>query len=329
MSYPYTAASNLFNLLHRFVDPANPPPEVDYNLYRLLHEDLAYASDNEILEHFRTTGKAEGRVASAAAHRNGFLQLLKGDLPTLEIGPFIKPALRGGNVSYFDVLDREGLIRRSQEIGFVGTEPVDINFVEPTGNLSIVPSESFDRVFSSHCIEHQPDLVCHLQHVARILRPFGRYYLIIPDKRYCFDHFLDVSELPAVLEAHDERRTAHSVRSVYEHYALTTHSDPIGHWSNWHDDPNINDRAQRAENAIMTFDQAKGKYIDVHAWQFTPDSFRVLLFELTRLGLIELQIERTYDTVWSQYEFTAILTKIENSNAFRLGYSDPSETSDD
>ncbi|WP_394536791.1 hypothetical protein [Methylorubrum rhodesianum] len=101
----------------------------------------------------------------------------------------------------------------------------------------------------------------------------------------------------------------HTAMSVFEHHALTTHSDPIGHWSNWHDDPNAGDFSRRAAHAVKLVDEAKGAYIDVHAWQFTPDSFRNLINELGNQELIDLTIERVYDTVWSQYEFMAVLKK--------------------
>ncbi len=202
------------------------------------------------------------------------------------------------------------MLARAAEVGYPTDNCPDIDFVSPTGNLSIVPSDSFDVVFSSHCIEHQPDLVSHIQNVSRVLRGGGRYYLIIPDKRYCFDHYLDESEFNEVKRAFDEKRTVHSQKSIFEHYALTTHSRPIDHWCGEHSDPNVDRRFERATTAIQTFHQSRGSYVDVHAWQFTPDSFRELLGRCADEKLIDMRVLRVYDTVWGQYEFCAILEKM-------------------
>ncbi|WP_082503707.1 methyltransferase domain-containing protein [Methylobacterium sp. Leaf117] len=307
MPYSYTTNSNLFHLVSRHLDSSCIPPELDIDFYKLLHEDLKNLTDEEIKNHFEEFGRSEGRFASPAAHRSGFVKLLPTEADVLEIGPFTKPVLTGANIKYFDVLDKSGLLARAREIGFPIQADFDIDYVSSVGDLSIVPENEFDAVFSSHCIEHQPDLVRHLVNVSRILKEGGRYFLIVPDKRYCFDHFLEASSLDNVLKAFEERRMVHTMTSVFEHHALTTHSDPIGHWSNWHDDPNASDIARRAAHAVKIFDEARGSYIDVHAWQFTPQSFRYIIDELRKRELIDLSVERVYDTVWSQYEFMAIL----------------------
>ena len=309
MSYPYTRSSNLFNLLEAYVQEGSLPLEVEPEFYRIIHNDLQHYSDDEVLAHFREIGRINGAVGSPAAHRSGFVKTLPTDADVLEIGPFTKPVIRGPRVKYFDVLDKHGLLERAEKIGFEISNIVDIDYVSPVGDLSIVPDLSFDCLFSSHCIEHQPDLISHLKHASRILRDDGRYYMIIPDKRYCFDHFLEVSSPEKVVQAYEEKRIVHTATSVFEHHALTTHSDPIGHWSNWHDDPNAGDFPNRAAHAVKLVDEAKGGYIDVHAWQFTPDSFRHIVDVISKQRLVDFAIERVYDTVWSQYEFMAVLKK--------------------
>ena len=83
-------------------------------------------------------------------------------------------------------------------------------------------TEEFDAVLSSHCIEHQPDLVHHLQQVQHKLKnDGGRYFILIPDKRYCFDKHIAPSTIAEVVQAHEEHRTVHTLRSVIEHLSLT------------------------------------------------------------------------------------------------------------
>ena len=48
---------------------------------------------------------------------------------------------------------------------------------------------------SSHCIEHQVELVRHLKlkAVSRLLSPLGVYLMLVPDYCFCFDHFQTAS----------------------------------------------------------------------------------------------------------------------------------------
>ncbi len=309
MNYSHTPWSNLFNLLPKYVVKGELPAELDHNFYRLVHEDTRSWADDEVESHFQHHGSREGRIASPAAHRLGFLATVPEAADILEIGPFTKPAFGGANVKFFDVLNREQLLERAKNVGYPTTSCPDIDFISPQGDLSIVPTSLFDIVFSSHCIEHQPDLIEHLLQVERILKPGGQYYLIIPDKRYCFDYFLDPSDTGEMLRAHLEQRKVHTMKSIYEHYVLTTHSDTLAHWRGDHEDPNFSDRANRAQYAVETFHSSMGSYVDVHAWQFTPDSFRNVISVLREMQEINLSVERVYQTVWGQNEFAAVLKK--------------------
>jgi SAM-dependent methyltransferase len=112
-------------------------------------------------------------------------------------------------------------VERAASAALDGSLTPNIDFVSPNGDLGII-DQKFDIAFSSHCIEHQADLIRHLQHVARILHPDGRYFLIIPDKRYCFDHFLHESSLSDVVSAFVEERRTPSFKSVFEHRLMMT-----------------------------------------------------------------------------------------------------------
>ncbi len=56
---------------------------------------------------------------------------------------------------------------------------------------------------------------------------------------------------------------------------------------------------------------ARGGYVDVHAWQFTPATFREVMGALAAIGLVGLTCERVYDTPFGSNEFTAVLRKTE------------------
>lgn len=228
----------------------------------------------------------------------------------LEVGPFDCPVLRGDNVAYFDVLDREGLERRAIEIG--RTENLKniphIDHVSRSGDLRSVPA-TFDVVLSSHAIEHQIDLVDHLLQVESILRPFGMYVVICPDKRYCFDHFIPESSIAEVLEAHNSNRTNHTLGSVIEHRALTCHNDPMRHWKGDHGQYSVREEKIRSAIAEHRASTSAGEYLDVHAWQFTPESFEEIITLLYNLDYISLRSHSIIPTQRNTHEFFAVLTK--------------------
>ena len=279
------------------------PPRFDAAYYLAANPDLALAAD-AVEDHYARTGRAEGRVASPLALRENLVALIDDGRSVLEIGPFCDPLLRGPHIAYLDVLDAEQLRARAVKIGKDPARcPAWIDYV---GGLEQI-GRRFDAVVSSHAIEHNPDLVHHLTQVERILAPDGLFCLIIPDKRYCFDHYIAESTIAQVLQAHREQRRSHNLASVIEHIALTTHNSPLRHWVGDHGPALPPDRAERVRNAIASYDANKSSYIDVHAWYFTPDSFAVIIETLGALGLTGFEIAGLYDSARDRNEFCAVL----------------------
>lgn len=223
----------------------------------------------------------------------------------IEVGPFANPLLRGPNVKYLDVLPTEQLKARARTFGMDPELVPHISYIADENGFPEI-SESFDYLLSCHSIEHQPDLVNHLNQVEQILLPGGKYFLIIPDKRYCFDHYIAESTIADVVGAYLEQRTVHTAKSVIEHRALTTHNDPVEHFAGNHGDLSINQH-DRVSHAINEFQNADGSYIDVHAWQFTPNSFVSLIEQISSLGLCEFKVESIFQTAQNTQEFFSVL----------------------
>lgn len=238
--------------------------------------------------------------------REQFVKLIPKDAKALEIGPFTKPAIRGENVKYFDVLDRPGLIERAKVKNYRFDEETapNIHFVSPVGDLAVI-DETFSTCFSSHTIEHQPDLIKHLAQVASILEDGGRYFMIVPDKRYCFDHFIPESTVADVMDG--VGRQVHTIANVLRHRALVTHNDPLRHWRGDHGAPRGYADLGFFQRGIAEFETAEGEYVDVHAWQFTPSSFRLLMNILKGLNLSSFECEQVYQTMYGRFEFCAVL----------------------
>jgi hypothetical protein len=285
------------------------PPEIDLTFYRSRYSDLNSLDDKALLRHYEVHGRREGRIASSVALKSSLLEQLNSHRPILEIGPFNRPLVTGDDVYYFDIMNQADLEERAVKTGRQGQAPF-IHFVSPTGNLSVV-DRTFSAVVSAHCIEHQPDLVNHLQSVAKLLDSGGHYFIIAPDKRYCFDYFIPESTIAEVIEAYYEKRKVHSLSNVIKQYALSTHNGAPKHWSGDHSTENRSalEICKKITSSIERYKNSNGSYIDVHAWRFTPESFRSIVTILYNLGLSPLKSARVYDTPRPMNEFTAILEK--------------------
>ena len=88
---------------------------------------------------------------------------------------------------------------------------------------------------------------------------------------------------------------------------MTTHNDALRHWRGDHGERRID--PHNLAIALSEFDASDGGYIDVHAWQFTPSSFRELIIDLNGIGVCGLHIDAVHDTPFGSLEFCAILTK--------------------
>ena len=169
-------------------------------------------------------------------------------------------------------------------------------------------------MFSSHNVEHQPDLIHHFQELDRILLPNGQLYFAIPDRRYCFDYYLPDTNFANVFGAYYESRRKHTAASVFEHRMLTTHNEAAQHWRGDHGPSPFAASVSPAMISIVHETLARIEstpgYIDTHAWQFTPTSFRTLIDILMQSGKVPFRVERVYPTIKNSNEFYAILTRV-------------------
>ena len=283
------------------------PPEFEPTFYRDNHVDLNGLDDAGLLTHYESAGRQEGRVSSPICLRDNLAAALAG-VPALEIRPFHDPLLRGARVRYFDVLNVDELRKLADSMNLSVDEvdqiPSRIDYVSDSGDLSIV-DKNFPLVVSSHCIEQQTDLVAHLNGVERILTPGGFYVLLVSDHRYTFDHFLPASTVADAIEAHAKKRTLHSHGTLIRQFTKHTHSDPLRHWKGDHGEPSA--RTDRIQQALLQ--QARREYSEVHAWQFTPQTFRDIVQALHARQLTFMVPHRVYSTPWGRCEFTAVLRR--------------------
>ena len=258
----------------------------------------------------RAVGLAKFQVRDGFISRKELLSGLHASNSVLEIGPFDQPIVRGINVKYFDVVDQHGLIARARECGRRPEGCPHIDYVSDRGDLTVIAGEKFESVISSHCIEHQPDLIRHLNQVFDVLLPGGRYYVIVPDKRFIFDYYIPPTRVSEVLGAHAEAREVHTAAAIIAHHAETTHNSPWRHWIGLHRPlRGTLPYPQRLLEALQLVRIGGADYVDVHSWCFTPAGFLTILETLSQTNLIDFEIERVYGTPFGSNEFLAVLRR--------------------
>jgi predicted SAM-dependent methyltransferase len=254
-----------------------------------------------------------------SSNRYQFQSLAKESKNILEIGPYSNPYYIGENVKYFDTMSREGIIYQiinEQDPGVRNHVAADdntfnkvphINYVDQNGDMSII-HESFDLIFSSHNIEHQVNLVLHLQQLENLLTNDGQIILFIPDKRFCFDHFVPESPLSDVLESYYNQDKLHPLRTVLAMICETTHNSAYHHLLGYHGQIAGKD-VDCYQKALEKYQDSENNYINAHRWRFTPTQFAFIINSLNQLKLTNLTIEKLYLTKNNQLEFYVILKK--------------------
>jgi SAM-dependent methyltransferase len=222
----------------------------------------------------------------------------------LEIGAGYGPLAAGQpglNVRSLDHLDQAGLIEKYARQGAPTDHIGPVDYVWSGQRYAELVGETrFDWIVASHVIEHVPDLVGFLNQCAEILTPEGVLTLAVPDRRYSFDYYRPESGLRELIDAHVSGRTLSSPGCAAEHFLSLARLDGRDTW----------DEADRGRpEFVVPFETAEnryrraldGTYVDVHAWVFTPSSFRLAMEDLHALGLIGLREARFRPTVGCEF----------------------------
>ena len=159
----------------------------------------------------------------------------------LEIGPLHSPLLRRpeANVLYVDHADTGALRKKYASAPGVAVEAiVEVDIVWQGEALDqLVGSRRFDHVVASHVCEHVPDLSWWLAELRLVLKPYGSIRLIVPDKRYTFDHQRRDSTLADVLAAFVDRRRRPGSREVLDFWLNYQAVDRSAAWRGRYPDP--------------------------------------------------------------------------------------------
>lgn len=259
--------------------------------------------------------------------RDEFIAMIPKTARTLEIGPYNAPTLKRSefpNVKYMDVFTSEQIQADQTRYTHTIEIPDVIDIVcDPEQRPSFTTNLKFDFIYSAHNIEHYPDIVYHLNEMARLANGMhSKYFITVPDKRYCFDCYQNESNFTEMIDAYLEERRVHTFGSYLRHTVFATHNNIYGHWMGDHgEDPrripiSINyatDIRSKIDNAR---NERQRKFADIHAWYFTSDSFLYNINMLNALGLQPWHVDAVTPPQHMTPEFHAVmsLTRYANRN---------------
>jgi hypothetical protein len=193
-------------------------------------------------------------------------------------------------------------VSRVQEIDFV--------FVGTPIETLVPPELKFDLIYGSHVLEHQVDLIGHLQSLEKLLKPKGRVIEMIPDLRTCFDALRYPSVTSDALLVYLKRPPIHQGKQVFD--GLSREIDK-NHGYRMRDadfaDVKFRTDLRSAYEAMLASEEPGRAYHDTHAWTFTPESFRLMMIELRLLDLIRLA--PTYVSTQYGNQFCAVLERVD------------------
>jgi len=252
-------------------------------------------------DHFYRHGKFEGRFRNRSAvveSREDFVfKLINRNGQGLEIGPShnpLAPKSSGFNVEIVDHLSRQDLIAKytSHNIDLSNIEEVD--YIWKGGALVdlIGQKAKYDFIIASHVIEHLPDPISFINDCFLLLKPQGVLSLVIPDKRYCFDFFQQITTVGQLVDAHLSKPVQPSPGQILDHHLSASASVGRIAWAS-------SDSVNMPDSLVHSFDEAKfifenamrtGEYVDVHCWRFTPETFELAINDLVSLNLISLNL---------------------------------------
>jgi len=219
----------------------------------------------------------------------------------LEIGPSFNPLLpkrEGYNVESLDHLNAEDLIDKYSDapgVDISNIEPVDFVSTGSSVFLAIGIEHRYDYIVASHVIEHTVDFVGFLKDCERLLKTDGVLVLAVPDKRFSFDVLRSLASVGDVLQAHVDGRTRHSPGAIFDEVAYNCLRGGALAWKSANSDELKFFSTLQEAKAIFEATQNDSQFRDIHAWQFTPSSFRLLVSDLSEIGYIRLRESRFYD----------------------------------
>ena len=212
----------------------------------------------------------------------------------LEIGPGFNPLVPKRDGYAVETLDHQTareLREKYQNAGVDLDQIEEVDHVSSGGSiLQLVGKPGhFDYIVASHVIEHTTDLLGFLKDCQALLKPSGRLVLAVPDKRFAFDCLRPCASTGQILQAHLDQRSRHTPGQVFDEIAYNCTRDGAIAWGPQADGELAFFRPlEDAKNFLQDYLKS-GEYVDIHGWQFTPSSFRLIVNDLAQIDAMTLR----------------------------------------
>ncbi|MDB5875515.1 MAG: hypothetical protein JWQ07_4957 [Ramlibacter sp.] len=232
--------------------------------------------------------------------REQFLSLFDPSGHGLEIGASFNPLLPkadGYDVKVLDHATAEELVRKYKNAGVDVRKIETVDYVTDGGSLlnAVGQEGCFDFIVASHVVEHTVSFLGFLQDCERLLTPKGVLVLAVPDKRFSFDALRPTSSTGDVLQAHLEQRKLHSPGALFDEVAYNCLRTGALSWGRGDEGPLAFAAPLQAAKDIFEATSRDPAFHDIHAWQFTPSSFRLIVNDLHEIGYLGLREDRAVE----------------------------------
>lgn len=112
------------------------------------------------------------------------------------------PVSKKAKVSYVDRISYKDLIKHYPELkGKKITKP---DIVSDAETLEKIADNSQDFIIASHILEHCEDPIEALKNFSRVMKQDANAYIIVPDKRHCFDYKRPLTTMEHLVKDHEE-----------------------------------------------------------------------------------------------------------------------------
>lgn len=179
-----------------------------------------------------------------------------------------------------DYLEATGLVVDPETI-----VPIDF-VVKESYKETFANVEKFDCVIASHVLEHMEDLIFALRDISTVLNRGGVFYIVYPDKRYCFDHFRTSASFRDAYNVFRNGAIKNAPMVLDFYFSVISENDPCTFWNKQEILKYL--PRESFERAIEHYEEAMNgvKMDDVHYWPFTDMDFLKFLYDCTRAKLI-------------------------------------------
>lgn len=211
-----------------------------------------------VLQHLPGEKTSSARVKKHPLHYAWkAVQLCRGT--GIEVGSLHRRLPLMANVLYLDAHKTTSLLElysKDQRVTEIG----QVQLIASGGKYSFLDDGAFDFVASSHVLEHTCNPPRQIEEWLRIVRRGGIIYMIVPDKRFCFDRRREVTPLAHFVEEYDGDVSSTAIEHYRDFLVNTNGEDGL-----------VRDIS----------DESIGKYhatqSSIHVHTFTADSLREFL----------------------------------------------------